>query len=134
MTTVAKTKRARKKSEKSVEKPKSKTWTERLVVDMNIICNGDGSLPVVDYNDFESTIGDMNLWNIGMQAADCFERGDDDEGDRLLSTAPLAPHIAFGMLYEKDMTEKELRSFNLADAEAYFGKDWIERYRPASLK
>lgn len=109
---------------------KSRVRNEKLVVDMNVICRTDGTLPIIDYNDFESTMSTEEYRRIMKAMETCRERQDWDGYDEHLSKVPLSPHIAIGMLYERGVTDEDFLEYNLADVEKYFGKDWKERFRP----
>lgn len=62
---------------------------------------------------------------IMLAAAEAFERGDDEESDRLIYQLPVLPVLAMHMFetYGKDFCEK---SFNLADANKEFGEGWMD--------
>ncbi len=108
----------------------AKTKDPRLIVDMNRICRTNGRLPIIDYNEFESTLSTEERLRVLDKIDECRERGDEEEMDKWYDKIPLAPHIAIGMLHERCTTIEEILEYNLADVEKCFGKDWIERFKP----
>ena len=59
------------------------------------------------------------------KALDLFEAGDEEGFDRLMNIVPMPPHLA--MAAKKTMgTEFLMNSgWNLSEAEAVFGADWL---------
>ena len=106
------------------------TKNPKLIVDMNVICGTGGNLPIIDYNEFESTLSTEERLFILQKIDECEERGDEVGVDEWYAKIPLAPHIAVGMLYEQCTTIEDILEHNLADVEKCLGKDWIERYKP----
>ena len=64
---------------------------------------------------------------ISNRAFSMIEAGDEEGGRRLLRTAPL-PHYLAKIYKEKIGVEQLLKSgWNLSEAEAEFGPDWLTR-------
>jgi hypothetical protein len=62
---------------------------------------------------------------IGMKAHEYFEAGNKAEAVRILKQIPLAPHLA---KVAKEFSGADFlieSGFNLSDAEAEFGPDWL---------
>ena len=62
---------------------------------------------------------------ISCKAAELRKAGDYEGYDRLMKTAPLPPYIA--KVIKEKAGAKYLAGWNLSEAEAEFGKDWIGR-------
>jgi hypothetical protein len=65
--------------------------------------------------------------DIGMQAIELRKAGKTEEADRVRKRIPLSPHMA---KFCKEKIGPEFlieQGFNLAEAEAEFGKDWLTR-------
>jgi hypothetical protein len=64
---------------------------------------------------------------IGCRAVELRKAGDTEGASRLLRTAPLPPYLA-KIYKEKVGVEPLLKSgWNLSEAEAAFGSDWLSR-------
>ena len=65
--------------------------------------------------------------NIACQAAALRKAGKEEEGSRLLRTAPLPPYLA--KIYKEFIGIEQLKKsgWNLSEAEAEFGPDWLAR-------
>jgi hypothetical protein len=64
---------------------------------------------------------------ISNKALDLFQAGDEEGFVRLIKTAPLPPYLA--KVYKEKVGAEQLRNsgWNLSEAEAEFGSDWINR-------
>jgi hypothetical protein len=64
---------------------------------------------------------------ISNKAFSLLEAGDEEGFSRLLRTAPLPPYLA--KVYKEKVGVKQLieSGWNLSEAEAEFGKDWLSR-------
>jgi hypothetical protein len=64
---------------------------------------------------------------ISCKAAELRKAGDEEGASRLLRTAPMPPYLA--KIYKEKVGVKQLieSGWNLSEAEAEFGKDWLSR-------
>ena len=64
---------------------------------------------------------------ISNKALDLLDAGDEEGYMRLMKTAPLPPYLA--KVYKEKVGVKELieSGWNLSEAEAEFGADWLSR-------
>ena len=65
--------------------------------------------------------------NIACRSAELREAGDEEGALRLMKTVPLPPYLA--KVYKEKVGVKELieSGWNLSEAEAEFGADWLSR-------
>jgi len=64
---------------------------------------------------------------ISIKSAELREAGDEEGASRLLRTAPLPPYLA--KVYKEKIGAKQLieSGWNLSEAEAEFGPDWLSK-------
>jgi len=64
---------------------------------------------------------------ISCKAAELRKAGDEEGASRLLRTAPMPPYLA--KIYKEKVGVKPLieSGWNLSEAEAEFGKDWLSK-------
>jgi len=64
---------------------------------------------------------------ITCKAAELRKAGDKEEASRLIRSMPMPPYLA--KIYKEKVGAKQLveSGWNLSDAEAEFGKDWLSR-------
>ena len=64
---------------------------------------------------------------ISCKAAALWKAGDEEGASRLMRTAPLPPYLA--KIYKEKVGVKELieSGWNLSEAEAEFGPDWLSK-------
>ncbi len=86
--------------------------------------------PFFDCRTFKSTMSTEELLYINKMANECIERGDEDAGFEWLGKVPLPPPMALYALKDRYRGKEYLleEGVNLADAEAFYGKDWMEKY------
>lgn len=87
--------------------------------------------PRFDIRTFKSTMSDDEKARIRKKVHECQDRGDLDGASDWLGKLPLLPDIAMCILRDPAKGPEYLLedgAFNLDDAEAFYGKDWIERY------
>jgi len=65
--------------------------------------------------------------SIGCKAAELWDAGDKEGSDRLLMTAPMPPYLA--KIYKEKVGVEQLieSGWNLSEAEAEFGTDWLSK-------
>jgi len=64
---------------------------------------------------------------IAIRSAELREAGDEEGASRLIRTAPMPPYLA--KIYKEKVGVEELikSGWNLSEAEAEFGKDWLNK-------
>ncbi len=90
-------------------------------------------MPKFNPHTFKSTMSSEEMRRINRESRECFYRGERDKAIDMLAKIPLQPHIAMDILLDPELGKEHLLEdnyFNLADAEAFYGKDWIEKYGP----
>ncbi len=67
---------------------------------------------------------------INDNATECLKNGDRRGCHGWLAKIPLAPTIAMQIVQNPSLGKKHLLecNYNLVDAEAYYGKGWLEKY------
>ncbi len=80
--------------------------------------------------DFKSTMSVEDMVRICNKVNECLERGDDDAGFECLAEMPLHPWMAMYILKNPSLGKRHLleSNYNLVDAEAAYGPDWIAKY------
>lgn len=64
---------------------------------------------------------------ISRQADAYYDAGDYEKGDATLALLPIGAEM--GVYILQTLGEEALKRFNTKDVEAYYGNDWIERFR-----
>ncbi len=88
-------------------------------------------VPKFDPRTFKSTMSNEEMLRLSRESHECLQRGEKDKAFEIIGRIPLQPHIALDILLDPAKGKEYLLEdgyFNLSDAEAFYGKDWIEKY------